>query len=916
MINMEETLKTKRGRKPKAAIVLTDYPARYNIGVHSKSGWVLPNRVDFGNWIDRTFKYKNIEYTKAATKAECSECENDTCPAIKLKTMSLFPHQQFIKDYVQFDTPYRGLLVFHGLGSGKTCSSIAAAEILLNHMEVVIMLPASLKNNYINEIKKCGSLFFYTKQHWTFTKDKAIIKSFEEKYNIDSKLAKKLEGLWIPNPNLDSNYNELDENKKAEIDYQYTYIIEKKYKLISYNGLKRDHIEKMAANGGNPFDNKVVIIDEVHNLISRIVNGRLIGSAIYKLLFTAKNCKLILLSGTPIINYPHEVAYLVNLISGPITYYELKANKNTEFDRGVIESILLENTHVDDFIIDSYTKKITIFLVPYGFHVADREQHKVKRLKEKREGDDIINEIVEAMNKRKLDISKRIGVKHTTLLPEKREEFDGLFINEGAVAVVNQRLFMKRILGTVSYYNSYSPDLYPSWSIEEVPVEMTTGQFNLYEKSRAEERKKETMSSRRSKGSDKGLFGNNGQVYRFFSRAICNFVFPEGIKRPFPSKLSDMKNEIDEDEEAAEEMAVEEKDKRARTEEYQRLLNQCLSELYANKEEYLSLDNIGKYSMKFKTILNNIFDSQGNVLVYSQFRRVEGLGVLGMALEAHGWREFKLSREGDSWVLPEEIIPGRMYMTFTGNNDESRLLLKIFNGEFDGLPKSIVEGLKGLDNLRGDIIKVIMITQSGSEGISLKNTRQVHIVEPYWNHIRLDQVIGRAVRTCSHVALPAEERNVKVFVYYSVLSNEQIKSSFTIRAKDKSMTSDEYLYDIAKRKKKIIDELLMMLKRASVDCMLNGKHHGLKCFAFPVNMSDNGIIHQIDINLEEGNASFERKLEQKQWNGQLLKTKKGNFVIKEGTNEVYDYDAYVESGKVVKVGVIEMKDGKRIIKWL
>ena len=38
-------------------------------------------------------------------------------------------------------------------------------------------------------------------------------------------------------------------------------------------------------------------------------------------------------------------------------------------------------------------------------------------------------------------------------------------------------------------------------------------------------------------------------------------------------------------------------------------------------------------------------------------------------------------------------------------------------------------------NLRGSIVKIIMITQSGSEGISLKNVRQVHITEPYWNKI-------------------------------------------------------------------------------------------------------------------------------------------------------------------------------------
>ena len=65
----------------------------------------------------------------------------------------------------------------------------------------------------------------------------------------------------------------------------------------------------------------------------------------------------------------------------------------------------------------------------------------------------------------------------------------------------------------------------------------------------------------------------------------------------------------------------------------------------------------------------------------------------------------------------------------------------------------------------GDIIKVLMITSSGSEGITLKNTRFVHIIEPYWHPVRTDQVIGRARRICSHQDLPEELKTVEVFIY-------------------------------------------------------------------------------------------------------------------------------------------------------
>jgi hypothetical protein len=187
-------------------------------------------------------------------------------------------------------------------------------------------------------------------------------------------------------------------------------------------------------------------------------------------------------------------------------------------------------------------------------------------------------------------------------------------------------------------------------------------------------------------------------------------------------------------------------------------------------------------------------------------------------------------------------------------------------------------------------------------------------MEPYWNHIRMDQVIGRAVRTCSHVDLPADERNVDVFIYFSTLTEEQQKASFTLRTQDKGLTSDEYLFGIAKKKKKITDGILELLKKASVDCALNANvADGLKCFAFPVNMGDNKFVIHSDITFEETDVSVEKGLEKATWNGTLLRTSKGNFLIKEGTDDVYDYDIYIYSGRILKIGKIIQEGNKKKI---
>ena len=81
-----------------------------------------------------------------------------------------------------------------------------------------------------------------------------------------------------------------------------------------------------------------------------------------------------------------------------------------------------------------------------------------------------------------------------------------------------------------------------------------------------------------------------------------------------------------------------------------------------------------------------------------------------------------------------------------------------------------------------------MITSSGSEGINLKNTRYVHIMEPYWHPVRTEQVIGRARRICSHQSLPKELQSVEVFIYIMKFTKQQLDSDFAIELKLKDVS--------------------------------------------------------------------------------------------------------------------------------
>lgn len=892
---------------------------RYDIETQP-DGWVLPNRAKFVNWLDKTYKYGK------SPKPTCSECENDSCVIKKKSEVDLFPHQKFIKDYIQFQSPYRGLLLYHGLGSGKSLSSIAAAEILMNHMSVYVLLPNSLEQNYISEIRKFGRKYFALHQHWEknpnpTTKDLKDLK-------ISDKLVEKHKGLWVPTPGKPSNFSKLSTEQQRQITDQTEDVIRNRYNFIHTDGLQLKTLKKFVENG-NPFDNKCVIIDEVHNLISRISSDRKTGKPLYKLLMTAKNCKIILLSGTPVINRPFEFSFIINMLRGYLKLYESKVEKGN-MDQ-LEEYFNTKCKYVDMYNINKVQKTFNFTLLPNAFKWLDKPDLEVKRTKFATD-DDLIQQIKAElfdMGIKTADVKIHSAKKKPTkesdkffrALPEVEEEFNEIYIDAEHNEFKNKNMFMRRILGCVSFYQSFSKDLFPTSTIHDIELDMPPYMFNKYQEWRRVERDKERP---------KGLFESTSQVYRFYSRAICNFVFPKGFKRSFPSDLRKASQELDDPDKSASKGAAKIESEQAPSSSalpdegnYEDTLNTQVAKLAAS--EHLELENLKEFSPKFYEIIKRLNDLTGTALAYSQFRKVEGIGLLCRALDKNGYAEFKIKKSDDGeWDLDmsEEDMKKPKYFQFYSNHQQTQVLLKIFNSDLENIPKLIREKLEHIhpNNQKGDWLKVIMITQSGSEGISLKNVRQVHIVEPFWNHIRMDQVIGRAIRTCSHTDLKDEkDRHVDIFIYYMVFTAKQIEESFTIRTKDKSIASDNYLYEIAKRKKKIIDSMLQLLKQASVDCALNSKSHkhiqNLKCFSFPSNTPEDKLSYTMSISQETFDNEFKHEVEDRGWKGQVLITKTGKFLVRKETGDVYDYEIYQDANKLVPIGkLIQKEDGTRIIK--
>lgn len=805
--------------------------------------WVLPNHKGFIEWVNKTFlKYR-------LTGDESTTGTNKFRP---------FKVQKLLRDYMGTGSPYRGILLYHTVGGGKTCTSIGIAENLKSERNIVVMLPASLRSNFINQgILYCG-----------------------------------------------------DEAYKAVPD-----LYKQKYSFISYNANNTlDQLRKLGT-----LDNKVIIIEEVHNLISMMIGG-LYGSSkqgkeLYDKLLEAKNVKIVALSGTPLVNDPLEMPVLYNILRGyiEITYFRIinvGDKYGDKWDFKEIEESLYKMGYIDYLEINKVNKSVEIHL---NIKHYDGEYN------------NIIREITNIFKENEVEV-KYLERKDFTLFPleEDGEHFYNYFVEPSMKKgdqLKNTDIFQKRILGLTSYYEPPQSSLPELIVNDYFRVPMSTYQYAIYELLRNKERKTEKGggTSRKKK---KGGTSQVKSVFRVFSREACNFVFPEEILRPYKDpkfivsiKKLNSKNRNKNTNKNADNSILKTLEAEERTnndgklsKEYKARIDKALNNLIEDGEKYLKPgpEGLDKLSPKMKCILENINKSKGKVFVYSNFRVLEGVEIFTRILDFNGYAKYGTNND-----LPKYVI-------YSGMEEESYKTdaLKIYNG---------------LDNKYGEKLKILLATSAGAEGLDLKCVRQIHIMEPYWNQMRIKQVIGRGQRTNSHKDLPPEERNVEIFKYISVFDKQNAKLS------KENYSTDEYIDLLSFKKQVIIDEMLMAIKQASMDCILNSGaiKPAYSCFTFGSNAKGLAYMPKLETDIITASYNRNRKMVKKNllkaiyFNKKIylfnnkkefyeygdknkvivnIDIKKGKPVILDSeTDIIYDYKS-VESGTPIKIAII--KDGK------
>ena len=699
------------------------------------------------------------------------------------------------------------------------------------------------------------------------------------------------------------------------------HIIRNRYTFINYNGLTAKLIKSL---GKSPFDDCFVIIDEAHNFISRIVNGSRLTRAIYNHFMTAQNLKLILLSGTPIINNPYEIATLINLIRGPMTTYELSLLKNSaEPDmQQVVTSLKNANlySYIDEIAYSD--KKIIILLLPPDYkrltNTIEIQKSAWGTLEQ-----NIIEDIVKVLNKQNLKIGVKTKSNQYYALPSIKDDFNKLFIDdsdEDNIQIKNTDLFQRRILGTLSYYKITGSELFPTMlPLTTRYLDMTNHQLNKYIQVRLKEMSMDDAKKRFGRG--KNAMDEKSSVYRAFSRMVCNFAFPEDINRVFPQDIRNfLKKEIDMGKSSSSSSSSSSGSKDEKKEinkqaqgEYEKQLETAMTQLI--ESDALDKKNLRTlYSPKFAQMFEDVESSPGSVLIYSQFRSIEGLGIFSEVLNREGYKEIRVVKEeGIGYVIEDMEVfdkkyDNKRYVVFNADRTKTNILMNIFNGDFALLPDTILAQLPDKDEDRnqmyGRLVKVMMITQSGAEGISLKNVRRVLITEYFWNAVRINQVIGRAVRACSHSALPKEDQNVGVFLYIMKLTKEQLDKNPTLRKKDNELTTDQHILEIATKKEQIINKFMNMLKASSMDCIINALQNkptknGYKCYNWPINVNNNEFAYTPDM-MDDHTIQKHQKM-------QVLRKNKGTVISRNGVKYVminkklYDYFSYKNAGILLPV---------------
>lgn len=697
---------SKKSRGPKE--VLTKEASTKDASTKEARDYLYPSLDDpyFNQKIAHRNEFSSFEYSADITKP-LKKTADFIC---KNPEFELLNHQLFVKSFISQNTPYKSILLYHGLGSGKTCSAIGIAEEMREYMKslgitqrIIVVASTNVQSNF--------RLQLFDERR---IEEDPVTERWTSRSCIGNKLIREINPVGAK-----MTHEKLVSQAKMIINTSYEFrgyqqfvnnIYEHVYESIDENDPTKEHIE--VQNIRRYYNNRLIIIDEVHNCTKE---DKRLAKLLLKLATHAENLRFVLLSATPMYNSPREIIWLANLMNindgrAPITYDDVFTAegelKNADLLRqklnGYVSYVRGENPYTFPFRI-----------YPDAFAPANIERSRGQTA-------DIINKLY-----------------YTNLEPYQQESYD---------------MVVRSKMGAGEPNINMDDESY-GYAELQMPLQaliMTFHRLNATDAFIGKEGMANNMS----------FVEKNERVGDTYEFRKYNYEYKKGVPRIFHHS------------------------------------------------------ELPKYSSKIAEICRCVQKSRGIVIVYTQYID-GGIVAVSLALEEMGFTRYGTSQMASPLFKPGAIDSPPIDATTMMPADPSakkfnQAKYMILSGDkyFSQSNAADIKYATSEANKNGELVRVILISRAASEGLDFKYVRQVHILDPWYNLNRIEQIVGRGVRNQSHCGLEFEERNVEIYLHAAVPAAE-------------TFSADLYLYRYAERKARMIGKVTRLLKTVSVDCVLN-----------------------------------------------------------------------------------------------
>ena len=675
--------------------------------------YIYPTPVD-DNFQYKIYKKREFYYNKIFDRPDDNVNIKEYMARKCNEQFETQEHQQFIATYINTQSPYTGVLLFHGTGTGKTISAISIAENFKNNVnkygtKIYVIVPGPIiKDSWKRDIIKATGNTYVNKYLLATCTDNKLLQSEINnglhiilqyyKFMSYKSFHKRVLGEKIIEKKMVDNKLKTFFRKTKNGEYERESQIDKIYNL----------------------NNTLLIIDEAHNF-----TGNEYGESLKKIINDSTNLRIVLLTATPMKNRADDIIELINFLRP-----------------------------CDDLI-----KRDKLF-VP---------------IDQINENDTMIKEDGIAYFKKMISgyVSSLRGYNPLT------------FANRNDVGIITNNMEFTKI----------------------IPCEMHDFQHNHYT----------------------DVLSTANDALDRVSESICNFVFPgmnedknDIIGYHGNAGFKSVYNQVDTN---------------------IKIINTLLHKKFnipnnnndiiqTSKDKMLSgkfmhIDYLHLFSIKFSTCLKNldklVYGNSGvrTAFVYSNFV-ITGIKTFCEILLQNGYINY------EQYITNGEVYDNtKCYYCGTENSKHNNISDHLFKpatfiaiigktnedeGEYvqDSKFKIIQDIFNSRHNYDGKYIKFILGSGIVKEGASFLNVGEVHIIDVYYNLNKIDQIVGRTIRHCSHndiVQRTGERYSVNEYKYCIIIDGE--------------ISSEENLYIKAEKKHYDVKKIERAMRESAIDCPLN-----------------------------------------------------------------------------------------------